>query len=100
MTVFTLMSKNQNAECVTGTLSLTELQQLLQVLFQDVGLLTEDNTSRELNRSKLRRQGAKLLSDNGQDQTNDEVTALCSLYFDGHKEKITVQEKVGTKFYC
>jgi hypothetical protein len=25
---------------------------------------------------------------------------LCSLYFDGHKEKTTVQEKVGTKFYC
>jgi hypothetical protein len=45
-------------------------------------------------------QRAKLQPDNRQVQTDDEVAALCGLYFDGRKGKTIVQGKVGANFYC
>jgi hypothetical protein len=95
MTVFTHQSINQSInqhlEHVTGSASMTELQQYCKSAFQDVGLLTEDNTSRSFNASKLRRQRAKLRFDNRQVETDNEAATLHGLYFDGHKDKTIVQ---------
>lgn len=62
---------------------------------KDYGVISHEDKSDVVDRSKLRRERQKLRKES-QDQ---ESSKLVSLYFDGRKDKTLVQEKKGDKYF-
>jgi hypothetical protein len=64
-------------------------------VLQDIGLVTEEDKSHVIDRSKLRRERAKKRKYVVERNSN----VLFGLFFDGRKDKTLVSEKKGAKFY-
>lgn len=71
---------------------------IASAVLKDVGIITEDNKSKVIDRMKIRRE-------RGKNRTNEilksfnQVGGNIGLFFDGRKDKTIAQEKKGNKFY-
>jgi hypothetical protein len=100
MVVFTsTLKKSALKACERTSVSERVAAITASATFQDVRLLTEHKISRALDRSKLRRQRTKLLSDNRQVQTDDKIRTLHGFCFYECTNKPIVEGKLGAKFY-
>ena len=68
---------------------------LVSATLQDVGLVSEENMTMVVDRSKVRRERSKVRCRLQMKCSSQ----LCGLYFDGRKDKTRQQIKKGTKFY-
>ena len=64
---------------------------------QDAGIITEDDTSLVIDRSKLRRQRTRRRK--GASNQHKQYAASIGLYFDGRKDSTIAMTKIGYKYY-
>lgn len=70
---------------------------LASAVLQDFGIITPGDQSLVVNRSKVRRERAKMRSDLA--DANGSNHMITGLYFDGRKDKTLVNEKIEGKFH-
>lgn len=71
---------------------------LASSVLHDIGIIKEEDTSRVVDRCKVRRERKRCRSEVRIRMQRD-VVKLCGLYFDGRKDKTLVQVKKGDKYY-
>lgn len=72
---------------------------IASAVLQDVGLISEQDTSKVIDRSKLRRERKKNREDLQSSWLASPENIMTGLYFDGRKDKTLVQEKRGDKYH-
>ena len=85
-------------ECDRSGVSDSSAAKIASAVLNDIGMITENETSNIIDRSKIRRERSKnriSLQQIGKTETKTPQT----IYFDGRKDKTMKMEKCDTKYY-
>lgn len=72
---------------------------IASAVLQDVGLISKRDSSKVIDRSKLRRERRKVRQDLQSSSLVSSDNKITGLYFDGRKDRTIIQEKRGIKYY-
>lgn len=78
-------------------MSCRETAAITSAVLKDVGMITDENSSFVINKSKIQRSKSKVRC--ALQESNNDLNDLRGLYFDSRKDKTVVQVKEGAKFY-
>lgn len=82
-------------ECDRYGVSDRSAASLSSALLQDLGIINEQDTSKIIDRNKVRREREK----HRKELQNENMEVVEALYFDGRKDKSLTQTKKGDKYY-